>query len=326
MQIRLKRTAGTYLAGILTLSDKPGKFIISLDCEGKWGMADKITPFHDRYITKDSLTFAYQTLCERFNWYDISATFAFVMGFVLNDEERKGFAEYFCDDLVEGRNWLTCFRAAEKSGNLDGWFCPEALEIVKAKGRHEIAAHGFSHVPLSDRLTTRDVVDRELKACHQVAKYLGLELETFVYPRNDIGHVDALAAAGFQGYRAAPSKVIGVPNKLSSLLMEANIFGRAESEIENHPSGISIIPGGYMVNWQHGPRKIIPAWTSSLRWGSILSDAANNGRTAHLWLHPHNILTAPETLDRLDDIFREAVYWRDKGKIEILTQSQFVNS
>lgn len=324
MQIRLRKIVGIYLEGISTLSNNLGKFVISLDCEGKWGMADKITSYHNKYITKDSLTFAYQTLCDRFNWYDVSATFAFVMGFVLSDEGRRKFDKYFCDDVVEGQNWLTFFRAAEISGNLDGWFCPEALEIVRAQGRHEIAAHGFSHVPLSARLTSRDVADRELKACHEVAKYLGLNLETFVYPRNDVGHVDALAAAGFLGYRTAPYKISGVPSKVSSLLIESNIFGRAETGVETHSSGISIIPGGYMVNWQSGPRKMVPAWTSSLRWSAILADAANNGKIAHLWLHPHNILTAPNTLDRLDDILREAVYWRDKGKMEILTQSQLI--
>lgn len=303
-----------------------GKFIISLDCEGKWGMADKITPFHNNYITTDNLAKAYRVICDRFDWYSVSATFAFVMAFILDDKGRSNFNDHFCDDLVDGQNWLACFRAAEAAGNLDGWFCPEALDIVRDRGRHEVAAHGFSHLPLSNHLTTRDVVDRELNSCHQVATHLGLKLETFVYPRNDIGHVDALAAAGFQGYRAAPQRVLGVPNRLSSLILETNIFGKAEARIEVHSSGISVIPGGYMVNWQHGPRKIVPGWASSLRWGSILADAANNGKVAHLWLHPHNILTAPDTLERLDDILKEAVYWRDKGKIEIVTQSEFVRA
>ena len=28
-----------------------GRFIISLDCEGKWGMADKLQPYHHRLLT-----------------------------------------------------------------------------------------------------------------------------------------------------------------------------------------------------------------------------------------------------------------------------------
>lgn len=320
----MARIRGIFLAEISILPSRAGKFVISLDCEGKWGMADKIGPFHDRYITHEGLIAAYNTLCDLFKSYDMPATFAFVMAFVLDEQGRSKFGNYFCDDEIEGKSWLRHFRKAEAMHNVDGWFCPEALEIVRSSGNHEIAAHGFSHIPLGENHVPRHVAERELKGCTEVAEHLGINLRTFVYPRNDIGHVSVLADAGIAGYREAPRKLNNVPARLSNLVSEANIFTRAESSLANHTTGVRRIPGGYMVNWQHGARRIVPSIVSSIRWSSILADAAENGKIAHLWLHPHNILTAPRTLDRVHTILAGARRWRDRGRLDVVTQDQLI--
>src|SRR5215207_4853114 len=126
----------------------PGTFIISLDCEGKWGMADRISELHDRVITREALVAAYEKICGLLTAREIPASFAFVMAFVLTEEERGEFAKALSDVTVDGANWMRHYRAAEMTGNLDGWFCPEALDIVRKDARHEIACHGFRHLPL----------------------------------------------------------------------------------------------------------------------------------------------------------------------------------
>jgi peptidoglycan/xylan/chitin deacetylase (PgdA/CDA1 family) len=308
------------------LSEIKGTFIISLDCEGKWGMADQIGPFHNRFITHDRLIDAYQTLIRLFDRYNVPATFAFVMAFILDEARRRHFRHYFCDDVVDGQNWLRHYRNAEAAGNLDGWFCPEALNIVRRSGRHEIAAHGFSHVPLAEGITSRLVAAREMRACLAVAENLEVAVTTFVYPRNQIGHVDLLAESGFRGFREAPLKPRWLTGKAASLISELDVFSKAEKPLPSHRSGIARIPGGQMVNWQHGLRRAIPGPISTCKWASIVADAAKNGKVAHLWLHPHNILTAPKTLDRVEAVLKQVAYWRAKQMIEVVTQAQFIDA
>ena len=61
---------------------KSGQFVVSLDCEGKFGMADKISDFHNRHLTDQNLRKVYSGLVELFDRYEIRATFAFVGAFV----------------------------------------------------------------------------------------------------------------------------------------------------------------------------------------------------------------------------------------------------
>ncbi len=290
-------------------------------------MADCISPMDNKYITREGLIYAYEKLCQLFDWHTMPATFAFVMGFILDEDGRRQFRDFFCDDIIEGENWLRNFRTCQSRGDLDGWFCPEALDIVKRYNIHEIAAHGFSHVPLSEHTTSRAIVERELTACTKVANHFDLDLKTFVYPRNAIGHTAALSDAGFAGYREAPRRSFPlVPKKFASLLTEVNPRSKAETYQTNPSDDISRIPGGEMINWQHGARKAIPTMASKVHWGSILADAAKNGKVAHLWLHPHNILTAPATFDLLSDILREVSYWRSENMLEVVTQAQLIGA
>jgi hypothetical protein len=301
-----------------------GEFIVSLDCEGKWGMADVITPHHDRHITRANLINAYRDLAAMFSRYEIPATFAFVMVFLLDDTGRAEFADRILDVEVQGANWLHHFRAAERSGNVDGWFCPEALEIVAAHPEHEVACHGFCHLPLDEDLISLDTAERELQSCRTVARSKGLELETFVFPRNHLGYFEVIAAAGFTGFRGrSPGYRRDSVGRLTSLAAEFNTMARAQDP-NGTKAGMHIIPSGAFLNWQRGVRRSVPRSVSRSRWKSILRDAADNRRVAHVWLHPHNLIDGPGTLERLDDVLIEAAKLRDQGRLDILTQAEYV--
>ena len=40
----------------------PGIFIISFDCEGKWGVADILNSHHEHYVTNERLNQAYRNI------------------------------------------------------------------------------------------------------------------------------------------------------------------------------------------------------------------------------------------------------------------------
>ena len=62
-------------------------FIISLDCEGKWGFADRIGPSHDQVLTHQNLHKAYDSILRTLVDYNLKATFAFVAAFTLSEQD-----------------------------------------------------------------------------------------------------------------------------------------------------------------------------------------------------------------------------------------------
>ncbi len=299
-----------------------GTFILSLDCEGKWGMADHLTADHHRWLTTARLRAAYEQLLSLFDEYEIKATFAFVMAFLLSDRQQRAREELFQDQEIEGKNWLTSFRIAQAEGDMEGWCMPELLEIVQSHERHEIGCHSFSHLPLDEDLVSAYVMRREIGAAMSVAKERRVSMHTFIYPRNRIGHVGILAEAGFAGYRDRLTTRSGPIGRASSLLAEINVLEKPQWP-ESSRNDITVIPSGYFFNWRHGARKLVPKTVTEHRWANLLSRAARDGGVVHLWLHPHNIISAPETFDVLRSVMRNVASHQATGGITVKTQQEY---
>jgi len=73
----------------MTPSKDRSTFIISLDCEGKWGMADHISEYHRRTLTNENLLTTYRQLINLLDKWNIEATFAFVGAFSMDVEECR---------------------------------------------------------------------------------------------------------------------------------------------------------------------------------------------------------------------------------------------
>lgn len=298
-------------------------FILSLDCEGKWGMADHLTADHHRWLTTERLRRAYLDILDLFARHRIDATFAFVMAFLLTPDEQREHDALFQDHAIEGRNWLANFRLAQASGAMEGWSLPELLDLVRDHGGHEIGCHGFSHLPLAETMVTPAVMEHELAAAASVAAMKGVTLETFVYPRNLVGRPAALGAHGYAGYRdrlPVPSGMIG---KASNLLSEFNVAQRPQPDAPADAARPLPIPSGFFLNWRHGARRHVPLAVTERRWSGLLAKAVRGGSVVHLWLHPHNIISAPDTFDLLARVLARVAALRDAGLLEVRTQSGY---
>ncbi|QNM83380.1 polysaccharide deacetylase family protein [Sphingomonas sabuli] len=286
-----------------------GIFIVSLDCEGKWGMTREGDPGH-AHLTDAGLAEAYRTLLSTFARYDIPATFAFVMALAL---DRDAFAA-----IAPTYPGLEFYIADMKAGRSEGWHLPRTFGEVRADGRHEIASHGFIHRPLDDGA----YIDADLAAAQHAAAGLGLHPTTLVYPRNLVGHVDRLAQHGFIGYREQRQRPAGVAGRLAGIAAEFDIRPKAQP-IKAKTNGVVPIPCGHFVNWRFGARRRVPISVTSARLRNLVKDAARTGRVAHLWLHPHNIATAPDTAVALEAALAQARSDADRGRLRILTQEQY---
>jgi peptidoglycan/xylan/chitin deacetylase (PgdA/CDA1 family) len=305
------------------MAPKRGQFVLSLDCEGKFGMADKISEFHHKHLTNENLRRAYRGLVELFDRYEIRATFAFVGAFVQSPEEFGGNLPLLKSHGPLER-WLANFQNEYAARRYDGWFLPDALDIAASPGKHEIASHGYTHLPFDYEGVTNDLRDLELSLAVDAARSRGFRLETLIFPRNRIAGVEVLRRHGFTGYRDFLPPSNGLLGKIANLATEFQIFEKAQdNSLRTSPDGIVAIPSGHFLNWKYGLRKAIPSSVTVRRWKALIKSAGDMGRIAHLWLHPHNLITGHHQFELLEEILVFAHHELSSGRIENMTQADY---
>lgn len=281
-----------------------GHFILSLDCEGKWGVADHLEPAHHATLTEARLRESYAAILALLARYDIAATFAFVGCFALSKSALLALPHR---EMAARLPFTAPAFADLHGGTGDGWSGDWAVAMVG--DRHEIACHGITHTPMA--MMDADQVRYELGLLGPVAG------QTYIFPRNQVGHLDALAAAGITGYRLSAES-----SSLGRLASEFNPFTPPEPDLPF--ASPQPIPAGHFINWLSGARKLVPVELSRLRARRMLERAAATGRVVHFWSHPENMASAPATLAVLEAILQEVARLRDAGRIIVETQAGHV--
>jgi peptidoglycan/xylan/chitin deacetylase (PgdA/CDA1 family) len=308
-------------AGLTAGMRTPPIFIMSLDCEGKWGMADSLQPYHHQKLTNRKLANAYQQLLDVLSRHDISATFAFVMAFTLTEAERENFAV-----LDRHRNagdpWLRHYWASLDAGLGEGWHVPEALDRVREDGRHEIASHSFCHRRLADGSIDADGAAAELADAAAAARLTKTELKTLVFPGNQVGNLRVVKSAGYLGYRSRLDRANGKLGRAMALLEEFDTRARPQEPLPDC-DGLVAIPSGRFFNWRFGLRRLIPSQLTMERWKGQLDQCVRDSGIVHLWLHPHNLITGPGTAAVLSDVLAYVALLRDQGLLQVMTQLEY---
>lgn len=295
------------------------RFILSLDCEGKWGVADLLNADLHRTLSDERLRSAYAALVELLDEFEIPATFAFVGAFA----ESPAALERLEPDLAAMAKRVPAYVGAAmtdmRDGSRQGWHGDWAVDLVGGAGtRHEIALHGVTHLPwtwMDEALLELELgLFRQLESPVRAAR-------TFIYPRNEIAHVDALNSIGMEGYRLAPP----ARSRAASLLAEFNILAAADRDRPGDAAPREI-PAGHFINWHSGPRRLVPTGVSSLRAARMLADAEQRGGIVHYWAHPENFASAPSTLRLLRDILKQVAGLREAGRCAVLTQIDYCRS
>ncbi len=280
----------------------PGTFILSLDCEGKWGVADHLDAGIHAALTDEALRRSYGDIVAALKSRAIPATFAVVDFFTRTAEELHKLGQ------GEAGAALPYTKAAWKDltdGTRQGWSAPWLPELVVAD--HEIASHGASHTPFGD--LDGAALDLEMELIGK-DKY-----RTIIFPRNDVAHVERLGEMGMTGYRARRNGT-----KVSRIADEFNLFEHSERRTAAAP--VAIIPAGYFINWRAGVRRFIPPAISRARARRLIDHAIASDGVVHFWTHPENIVTAPATMVNFLAVCDEAVRGREQG-MRIVTQEQY---
>jgi peptidoglycan/xylan/chitin deacetylase (PgdA/CDA1 family) len=284
-----------------------GTFILSLDCEGKWGVADHLSARWQRDLSEERLKQAYRAIAALLARSGIAATFAFTELFLRSRDELLALP---VDEIAERLPFTRSAFQDLRHGSSEGWTGEWAREAIGP--HHEIACHGVTHTPWTQMTPEQARYELSLVPIERG--------RTFIHPRNAIAHLGLLEEAGFVGYRLARPR----SSRAASLASELNPFAAAEQPPA--PARLQPIPAGYFINWLSGARRLVPPWLTRRRARHVLEEAARTGGVAHFWTHPENVAAAPGTLRNLEAVIEEAAALRKAGRIEIVTQIDYCRS
>lgn len=295
-----------------------GAFTVSLDTELAWGSFDKghISNHEEAYRNTGDVV---DRLCARFDEYDIPATWAFVAHLF---EECTGHTNAAPSERAEWLSEGPCLRGVDRSL----WYAPELLETVQAcTTDQDIGLHGYSHLIFSN--VSRRSADAELAAAIQTAQNAGIDPVSFVFPRNEIGHVDLLADHGFEVYRGRDARWYeqrDVPSlgRKPLRFVDEGLQLRPPTVVPHVQDGVVCVPGSQVFRPAHGPWAWTPAKSQYTRAKRGLEHAAETGQIFHLWFHPFNLGREPDSmLATLERILAEAARLAERGEIDMMTLS-----
>lgn len=291
------------------------RFILSLDCEGKWGIADMMNAATHAELSDESLQKAYRGIIGLLDEYDIPATFAFTGCFSLPQAELTRILPELEPFRAEFPHYMGKALEDFTEGSRQGWAGAWSVTMTEnAKTKHEIGLHGVTHIPLDDPKMTEAWARRELALAYDLKFPVAQKSTTFIHPRGAVAYTHLLAERGIIGYR----DIRHYPSRILSLLSEFNIFSPPDADTK-----APLIPAGYFINWWHGGRKLVPVEVSRLRARRMLKAAARTNQVVHYWTHPENIASAPETLEVMRAIIEEVAKLRDRGECEVQTQADY---
>lgn len=269
-----------------------GIFMFTLDTEIAWGMGG------DKRWTKEfkGTRVVVRDLLALLDKYKISTTWAFVGQLLLSGEDRF-------------------------------YHAPELLnQVSSCQTRQEIGCHSFSHPVMDAPVFKPEDMDSELSKCAETGKSLGVEFKSFVFPQNRIAHIDRLSRHGFacfrgedrNWYRALPRPLNKIGHVIDEYLGIAPPVG-----LPFKHEGVWELPGGYFYPHRRGWASLLPVSFRVNKAVEGLRKAKDQRRIFHLWTHPFNLASDPKNLlNGLEKIFKEAVYLRDQGQIEIMTMGE----
>ncbi|WP_246988201.1 polysaccharide deacetylase family protein [Halorientalis marina] len=281
-----------------------GSFVVSLDAELAWG--------YHRYSDDPSERIGsgrdgWFHLIDLFDQYQIPATWA-VVGHLFHTACGGHHPDH---PVPEG--WFENDPGGTESRNGD-WFGNEVIEAVRtADVDHEIGCHSYSHVVFGAPETRSETAAAELRACKQLAKQQDIKLNSFTFPRNEVGHLDILADHDFVAYRSPnppgwfEQTPLSKPAKLVNMLTRFRRAPLMTPTIKRE--GLVAIPASLHLFTFEGAVRRVASPVASQPVVDIakktIDAATRKDGVFHLWFHPHAVSTQAN-VDRVRSILSYA--------------------
>jgi len=293
-----------------------GSVVISIDAELGWGHHDRSDPPADRV---ENARRGWIRLLHLLDEYEVPATWA-VVGHLFLDNCDGTHADHPSEEDWFGRErreWRLRPELRFGYGLVDA--------VRESPVAHEIGSHSFSHVEFGD--VSRELARAELAASVDAANERDVELDSFVYPRHRIGHLDLLSEYGFTCYRGlCPDRASSIPfglpvRKAARTFLPDLSPPLVKPELDER--GLVDIPASMYLFGAEGPFRTVAEtlWrdpmTGMARKG-IDAAAESDGEVFHLWLHPNDI-TSVDDARRIEAILQYLARRREETPLSVAT-------
>jgi peptidoglycan/xylan/chitin deacetylase (PgdA/CDA1 family) len=310
-------------------SPRSGTFVLSIDTELMWGSFNHMSAWEFE-AAYGQIRNVIRRLVDLLDRYRAAATWALVGHLMLATCQRGSDGRAHPDLTRPTYEWYPYdWYGLDPCTDLltdPLWYGPDLLEVIRSgQIRHEIASHSFGHLVFGDPGCSSAAARDDLSAWLLAAQEHRIRAESFVFPRNSIGHLDTLAAAGFRCYRGyRPPANAGLLRRLS--LLTGQMLGLGA------PTATPVLTGSRLLEIPGSMPLILPEGRSR-RWVPVRSrvrSACRGIRQAvrrrdlfHLWLHPMDLAQDSEArFSALEQIVAEADELRRSGVLEILTMAE----
>lgn len=315
------------LRGVLNKFHR-GVLTLSLDFELVWGSrdlyADPAALLQAARVTRDEV---FEPLLALFTEREMVATWATV-GHLFLDRAARVEGRLHPDVVpprhawVEG-DWFDGVPEGDEASAPE-FYGRSLVERLRDAGQ-EVGSHGFSHPVFGDPGCSDEAARTDLQACVRAAEAVGIRLESFVFPRNSVGHRGRLAESGFVCWRGlepvwylderAP-RILGRLGHLADVVLARRPPTVMPFRDEH---GLWCVPGTASFLPIDGVRRAIPISRRVKRATRGIDRAAQDQRVCHLWFHPINFASGPRaTLDMLRRVLDHAARLRDSGRLDVL--------
>ncbi|WP_262177604.1 polysaccharide deacetylase family protein [Haloarcula laminariae] len=268
-----------------------GAVVISIDAALGWRFHENPAPQRPTERIARS-RWGWEQMAETLESYDIPATWA-VVGHLFETD---------CAGAHVGHpsppGWFAHERGEEPMDE-QYRYAPGLLDdLVGSDLDHDIGIHSYSHAAFDDDATealARAECDRAIEA----AEAAGVDVASFVFPHNRVGHREILAEAGFRCYRGArPEATADSPypaplRRLARATVVRDPPPLVEPERDEY--GLVNVPPSLSLFGSTGPTQRLLAATvgdPTVKRAKLGVDAAAAGEgLCHLWLRPSELTT-----------------------------------
>ncbi len=284
---------------------------VSIDLELAWGIWDKPSDEYHRLCLEKERAIV-SAMLDLFASREIPTTWA-IVGRLLDTSGRAPAPAAFGERI---------------------WSAPDLVEAIRnASPTHDIGSHGFAHLYFQE--SDRDRIREDLRSARRIHDEHGLPFTSFVFPRNQVAHLDLLAEAGIKvfrgvdtGWHAAARRRLGkLAGRAAHLADEALPIPPMVVQPISHPFGLVEVPGSMLLLGRAGVRRLVRPEIAEAKAKLGLRRAARQGGIFHIWFHPSNFYYETEVQLRiLENILDEACAMRDRAEIELRTMASFAEA
>lgn len=305
----------------------PGVLSISLDFELIWGTIDRPNWRRMQPLCQTESQEVIGRLLQLFDRYSMPATWATVGHLFLDQCSRDGAHAHpeldpngtdprFREDPCSNESQAPIYYGRKL-----------VQQILACPTRQEIGSHTFSHADFST--CTRQRAHAELSASVKAAADLGIQMTSFVFPRNRVGHLDLLPQYGFRVFRgpgrtwheqAGRRQWYHRAGHMADIMCALPPSTVTPEWTENR---LWDIPGSMLFTPSHGMRRFIPMKLRVERALKGLRNAARDGRIFHFWFHPTDLVVRQNDMfDALRQILEAAAEMRACGKLAVVPMGE----